>query len=233
MQSEPLPLENIHLDANAPDLLTAVRMQGLDVVAGDITDSWLIPEPKSGDGEDEVELDLNTAAPDASTDPVRLYLHEMGATSLLTREQEVEIFKRIERGQRRVMKALSRSPFALRQVLAVEPDLESGVRSIRDIVLPQCLLPRRDQRRHRGGWCLHQRDSGGTLTLPSALIEVFQRRSPIHARQKTGERMLHGASFDGVTECRRVDLATIRAPARRCGARERVLQRPQVIRLAQ
>jgi len=134
MQSEPLPLEDIHLDANAPDLLTAVRMQGLDVVAGDTTDSWLIPEPKSGDGEDEVELDLNTAAPDASTDPVRLYLHEMGATSLLTREQEVEIFKRIERGQRRVLKALSRSPFALRQILAIEPDLGSGVRSIRDIV---------------------------------------------------------------------------------------------------
>jgi RNA polymerase primary sigma factor len=131
---EPLPLEDIHFDADTTDLLTAVRMQGLDVVAGDTTDSWLIPEPKPGDGEDEVELDLNTAVPDASTDPVRLYLHEMGVTSLLTREQEVEIFKRIERGQRRILKALSRSPFVLRQVLAIGPDLESGVRSIGDIV---------------------------------------------------------------------------------------------------
>jgi RNA polymerase primary sigma factor len=134
MQSELLPLEDIHLDADASDLLTAVRMQGLDVVAGDATDSWLIPEPKSGDGEDGEELYLKTAAPDASTDPVRLYLHEMGATLLLTREQEVEVFKRIERGQRRISKALSRSPFALRQILAIGPELESGVRSIRDIV---------------------------------------------------------------------------------------------------
>jgi len=128
---ELLPLDDVHFDADARDLL----VQGLDVVAGDATESWLTPEPKPDEGEDEVELDLNSAAPPASADPVRLYLHEMAATSLLTREQEVEIFKRIERGQRRIVKALSRSPFALRQVLAIGPDLESGVRSIRDIVV--------------------------------------------------------------------------------------------------
>ena len=128
---ELLPLDDVHFDADARDLL----VQGLDVVAGDATASWLTPEPKPDEGEDEVELDLNSAAPPASADPVRLYLHEMAATSLLTREQEVEIFKRIERGQRRIVKALSRSPFALRQVLAIGPDLESGVRSIRDIVV--------------------------------------------------------------------------------------------------
>jgi len=128
---ELLPLDDVHFDADARDLL----VQGLDVVAGDATESWLTPEPKPDEGEDEVALDLNSAAPPASADPVRLYLHEMAATSLLTREQEVEIFKRIERGQRRIVKALSRSPFALRQVLAIGPDLESGVRSIRDIVV--------------------------------------------------------------------------------------------------
>jgi len=131
---ELLSLEDIHFDADARDLLTTVRMQGLDVVAGDPTESWLTPEPKRGSGDGEVELDLNSAAPDASTDPVRLYLHEMGATSLLTREQEVEIFKRIERGQRRTLKVLSRSPFALRQVLAIGQDLKCGLRSIRDVI---------------------------------------------------------------------------------------------------
>ena len=131
---ELLSLEDIHFDADARDLLTTVRMQGLDVVAGDPTESWLTPEPKRGNGDGEVELDLNSAAPDTSTDPVRLYLHEMGATSLLTREQEVEIFKRIERGQRRTLKALSRSPFALRQALAIGQDLKCGLRSIRDVI---------------------------------------------------------------------------------------------------
>jgi len=45
-----------------------------------------------------------------ANDPVRMYLREMGTVPLLTREGEVEIAKRIERGQLRVLKALSRSP---------------------------------------------------------------------------------------------------------------------------
>ena len=126
--------EDANSDVNAGDLLSTVRMRGLEVVAEDPAESWLFREQKLGNEDGELELDLNSAAPDSSTDPVRLYLHEMGATSLLTREQEVEIFKRIERGQRRTLKALSRSPFAVRQVLAIGEDLKSGLRTIREIV---------------------------------------------------------------------------------------------------
>jgi RNA polymerase primary sigma factor len=127
-------LADVHFDDDAGDLLTTVRVQGMDVITGDPAESWLTAESKRGNGDDEVELDLNSAAPDASTDPVRLYLHEMGATSLLTREQEVEIFKRIERGERRTLKALSRSPFALHQVLAIAQHLKCGLRTVRDIM---------------------------------------------------------------------------------------------------
>jgi RNA polymerase primary sigma factor len=132
---ELLPLEDVHFDAHANDLLATIRVQGLDVVAGGPAESWLALEQKLGGADGEIELDLDSAIPDASTDPVRLYLQEMAATSLLTREQEVEIFKRIERGQRRTLKALSRSPFALRQVLTIGQDLKCGLRSIRDIMI--------------------------------------------------------------------------------------------------
>ena len=131
---ELLPLEDVHFDAHAHELLATIRAQGLDVVAGHPAESWLALEQKLGGADGEIELDLDSALPDASTDPVRLYLHEMAATSLLTREQEVEIFKRIERGQRRTLKALSRSPFTLRQVMAIGKDLKCGLRSIRDIM---------------------------------------------------------------------------------------------------
>jgi len=67
-------------------------------------------------------------------DPVRIYLREMGVVPLLTREGEVDIAKRIERGQRRVLKALSRSPIVIRQVLAIGEDLKRGARSIKEIV---------------------------------------------------------------------------------------------------
>ncbi|MBO0910510.1 MAG: RNA polymerase sigma factor RpoD [Acidobacteria bacterium] len=129
-----LPLDDAHSEPDVDDLLTTVRMQGLDVLAGDPTDSWLTVGQELGSEGGEVDLDLNSAAPDTATDPVRLYLHEMGATPLLTREQEVEIFKRIERGQQRTLKALSRSPFAMRLALAIGQELKCGRRSIRDTV---------------------------------------------------------------------------------------------------
>ena len=84
---------------------------------------------------DEVELDLTVTALEKTNDPVRIYLREMGAVPLLTREGEVDIAKRIERGQLRVLKALSRSPIVIRQILAIGDDLKRGVRSIRDIVV--------------------------------------------------------------------------------------------------
>jgi len=59
----------------------------------------------------------------------------MGAIPLLSREGEVNIAKRIERGQLQVLKALSRSPIVIRQVLAIGKDLRRGERSIRGVVV--------------------------------------------------------------------------------------------------
>jgi RNA polymerase primary sigma factor len=59
----------------------------------------------------------------------------MGTVPLLTREGEVEIAKRIERGQIRVLKAISRSPIVIREVAALGEDLKRGVRNIKEIVV--------------------------------------------------------------------------------------------------
>ena len=82
-----------------------------------------------------LRLDLVPGAVGQTDDPIRIYLREMGVVPLLTREGEVDIAKRIERGQRRVLKALSRSPIVIRQVLAIGDDLKRGVRSIKEIVV--------------------------------------------------------------------------------------------------
>ncbi|MBV9183098.1 MAG: RNA polymerase sigma factor RpoD [Acidobacteria bacterium] len=147
---EELAIHDVRSEPDVEDLLSTVRMQGLEVLAGDASDSWLTLEQKLASKADELELDLNSAAPDSSTDPVRLYLHEMGAAPLLTREQEVDIFKRIERGQRRTLKALSRSPFAMRQILAIGEELKCGVRSIRDLVLFEDLELTEEMLQERG-----------------------------------------------------------------------------------
>jgi RNA polymerase primary sigma factor len=125
-------------DAQSPqevdDLLGSIATRGLDVVEGESASPYSALERRLAQDSEEVELDLTPGAPDSASDPVRVYLREMGASPLLTREEEVEIAKRIERGQITSMKALSRSPIVIQQVLALGEDLKRGLRSIKDLV---------------------------------------------------------------------------------------------------
>ena len=125
---------DVHSPEDLDDLLTTIGTQGIDVLEGPTK----LPLDKKFDQEmeagEDVELDLTPGALEKTNDPVRMYLREMGTVPLLTREGEVEIAKRIERGQLRVLKALSRSPIVIREILAIGEDLKRGVRSIKEIV---------------------------------------------------------------------------------------------------
>ena len=91
-------------------------------------------EEEEAADEDELDLDLSAGALDKSNDPVRLYLREMGIVPLLTREGEVAIAKRIERGQIKTHKAISRSPIAVERLIKIGEDLAKGKASIRETV---------------------------------------------------------------------------------------------------
>jgi RNA polymerase primary sigma factor len=118
------------------DLLTTINTQGIDVLSGDkYADREREKyEPEAGEESDDVELDLSPGTLEKTNDPVRMYLREMGTVPLLTREGEVEIAKRIERGQLRVMKAISRSPIVIREITGLGEDLRRGVRNIKEVV---------------------------------------------------------------------------------------------------
>ncbi|MFP5276869.1 MAG: RNA polymerase sigma factor RpoD [Acidobacteriota bacterium] len=114
------------------DLMTTISGQGIDLLdspkfAGE-------KEFELEEGED-VELDLTPGTLEKTNDPVRMYLREMGTVPLLTREGEVEIAKRIERGQLRVLKAISRSPIVIREISALGEDLKRGVRNVKEVVV--------------------------------------------------------------------------------------------------
>ena len=96
----------------------------------EITDT----EPKEEVAADKVELGLTFGTLEKTTDPVRLYLREMGTVPLLTREGEVAIAKRFERGQLLVLKTISRCPIMLRELLAVGEELRKDPQSIKEIV---------------------------------------------------------------------------------------------------
>ncbi|MBO0911194.1 MAG: RNA polymerase sigma factor RpoD [Acidobacteria bacterium] len=116
------------------DLLTTIGTQGIDVLEGPKMPSSALDREDAEELGEDVELDLTPGAMEKTNDPVRMYLREMGTVPLLTREGEVEIAKRIERGQNRVLKALSRSPIVIRELLAMGEDLKKGVRSIKEVV---------------------------------------------------------------------------------------------------
>jgi len=128
---------DVHSPEDLDDLLTTIGTQGIDVLEGPAKLPSSALEKKFDQdieaGED-VELDLTPGALEKTNDPVRMYLREMGTVPLLTREGEVEIAKRIERGQLRVLKALSRSPIVIREIVALGEDLKRGVRSIKEVV---------------------------------------------------------------------------------------------------
>src|SRR5215471_8003039 len=86
------------------------------------------------DADNDEEVTPAADGLDKTNDPVRMYLREMGTVPLLTRQGEIEIAKRFERGHLRILKALSRSPVVIREMIAIGDDLERGVRSIKEIV---------------------------------------------------------------------------------------------------
>jgi RNA polymerase primary sigma factor len=115
------------------DLMTTINTQGIDVLSGEVHERDKY-EPEAGEESEDVELDLTPGTLEKTNDPVRMYLREMGTVPLLTREGEVEIAKRIERGQNRVMKAISRSPIVIREIVGLGEDLRRGVRNIKEVV---------------------------------------------------------------------------------------------------
>jgi RNA polymerase primary sigma factor len=116
------------------DLFSTFGSAGIEVVDSEqkYREDKLLDRPE---GSEEVELDLTPGALDKTNDPVRMYLREMGTVPLLTREGEVEIAKRIERGKLSVIKSISRTPSVARAIIAMGDQLRASERTIRELVI--------------------------------------------------------------------------------------------------
>jgi len=88
------------------------------------------------EAEEEAEAALSTVDSEfgRTTDPVRMYMREMGTVELLTREGEIEIAKRIEGGLNDMMAAISESPATINEILAMGEEIRSGAAVISTIV---------------------------------------------------------------------------------------------------
>ena len=93
-------------------------------------------EEKEEIEEEEKEIDLTPGVLSRTDDPVRLYLKEMGSVSLLSREGEIEIAKRIEEGKKEIASVVFGMPMTIQFVLSLRDDLKNGKISVREIVPP-------------------------------------------------------------------------------------------------
>jgi RNA polymerase primary sigma factor len=90
-------------------------------------------EEESGEEESEEETEFEAGVLGRTSDPVRMYLREMGQVSLLTREGEVEIAKRIEDGEAQVTRVIMKTPIAFKEIIALGEKLEKEQISVAEI----------------------------------------------------------------------------------------------------
>ena len=138
-----LPPE-VHSSEEIDEMLSAFERYGINIyedatraeAAHDAAEAadFRAAEPKEELPAEGSELDLTPGILEKTNDPVRLYLREMSTVPLLTRESEVMIAKRFERGHLLVLKTITRAPLVLKELLQVGEDLRNDSRSIKEIV---------------------------------------------------------------------------------------------------
>ncbi|HLD46377.1 MAG TPA: sigma-70 factor domain-containing protein, partial [Desulfobaccales bacterium] len=115
-------------DSLSPESLLSTQMKDimifddLELPPPQASNLGLHSQPGMHEGEGDLGLEPDAAA--KFDDPVRLYLKEMGSVSLLTREGEVEIAKRIEEGEREVLQTLLEMPLTLKEIMGLVDRLE-------------------------------------------------------------------------------------------------------------
>src|SRR5436853_2585037 len=145
---EVLPEEVTSLPEELDEIYIRFNDLGIDVVEdaekqmapptgkGTMTIDGTIEE-KEVDQREEVQADIiaaNSGIVDKTNDPVRMYLREMGTVKLLDRQGEVDIAKRIEKGERKVYKALSQNRIILEEILKIYESAKRDPRVIKEMI---------------------------------------------------------------------------------------------------
>jgi RNA polymerase primary sigma factor len=126
-----IPSSDIVSSDQIDDVLMMFDEMDIDVV--DDLQGLKVEEEKSVEKEEEEGDELEVETFGRATDPVRMYLREMGSVSLLTREGEVEIAKRIESGKREVLSLVLNCPMAVKEVINLGNMIKAGKVEIREV----------------------------------------------------------------------------------------------------
>ena len=114
------------------ELLAELDRAGIDIVA----EARAPVKKKTDNGDDSSDSDIETPQEtgEKTNDPVRMYLREMGTVPLLTREGEIEIARRMERGRNSIYRALTRCPLVVKKILGLKQDIQKDNLAVRELL---------------------------------------------------------------------------------------------------
>ena len=135
--NDALPSDMVSLD-QLDDIMTmfgAMDIEVVDSAKGSRLPSEMESQAEEAEESPEpVEIDLTPGPVGRTEDPVRLYLREMGRVSLLTREGEITLAKRIEEGKEEVVRAILGTNLAIEKIRALREDLKKGLAGVKEVV---------------------------------------------------------------------------------------------------
>ena len=165
------------------ELFNSLGNAGIEVVESEDKYKEKKRLERGTESSDEPEFDLTPSPIDKTSDPVRMYLREMGTVPLLTRDGEVEIARRIERGRIAVLKTLSRTPAVAHYIIAFGDELQAGVRAPRELVIQEEIAPE-GQPADRGQQLLDQ-----IAAIRTAQRELAERQAELdHVPKRERQR---------------------------------------------
>ncbi len=119
--------------------------------------------------EEESEPEVEVTGPvHKGVDPVRIYLKEMGAFPLLTREGEVEVAKKIEQGQKEILRIVLNSPVGIKEIIRLGKDLRNGRLRVGEItgeIDDEVLSPKEEMHQKKRILCLIEKIERGTTCI--------------------------------------------------------------------
>lgn len=194
---EVLPEEVTSLPEELDEIYIRFNDLGIDVVEdaekqlapptgkGTMTIDGTIEE-KEVDQREEVQADIiaaNSGIVDKTNDPVRMYLREMGTVKLLDRQGEVDIAKRIEKGERKVYKALSQNRIILEEILKIHESAKKDTRVIKEMI--DLAMPEDEDEIDMAAL------SAGALTKINDIMAIFDKVARLDKRMKDTKAKLH------------------------------------------
>ncbi|UAK23893.1 RNA polymerase sigma factor RpoD [Sphingomonas nostoxanthinifaciens] len=176
------------------DVMSAINEMGVNVVENEEAgeDGEAHPQPdddadETAEGQDEATVTFTPVAKketvDRTDDPVRMYLREMGAVELLSREGEIAIAKRIEAGRDTMIQGLCESPITFNAIIDWSTQLNEGTMQLREILDLEAMVSKGPTPEQVAG----AEDDTGEISETSAGPSFKEEEEPEEAPAETDE----------------------------------------------